>query len=633
MERADKTRAGGGGCALAAAVAPIDRRRREASAGHSRLGPRRTSTRPSCLPAARPPTAVSVCDEYSLPVDFVNRRTRSFASGLANWTPSPSGENLQVLAGYSDPRDCKAYLEPGEAACNKVYASPDADKYSRPHRPPKEREEQVYCSVREKASKASAACARGSASKRNKERRGALPDAAWSYDADVESPLSEPRAANGRRQRRQPHSMPCDALVRSRSSVCVPCRAAVAADDDPEPPDAMTGRAARKHIYETAFDSRVSKSEDELDEVDRVSNHPVLRMLSRAARGLTPRGHRKEGRVEAAAEAPGRLAAELAALRVSATPAAPAATHTPPSTAPLLPAKFHRCPLPKRPTSLLVAAGGHGPAQAATRPKYSSTESMATSSSSMSSLDSLRSSTSEGNRSTTSSASRRSDSLSSHSSDSGGDLRRAVTSRCPPLGLLSNKLHILSPISDKSQEPGSENSDNNRKSQKASPEEAAATPVATDELPWPRRCRARTAASPSRAATSPTTSPSTCPSCGADSPPRWRRSASPAAAPPPAAPPPSPAARTSSTSCRSTCPNCAAASPDPRPPSSPPPPATDATAFLNLSTPCRLCGWEWPPATSEPGPRRPVRVPARGQVGGAEPQPGLLRPDRQGRRR
>ncbi|XP_065352784.1 uncharacterized protein hwt [Cloeon dipterum] len=448
---------------------------------------------------------VSVCDEYSLPVDFVNRRTRSFASGLANWTPSPSGENLQVLAGYSDPRDCKAYLEPGEAACNKVYASPDADKYSRPHRPPKEREEQVYCSVRERASKASApACARGSASKRNKERRGALPDAAWSYDADVESPLSEPRAANGRRQRRQPHSMPCDALVRSRSSVCVPCRAAVAADDDPEPPDAMTGRAARKHIYETAFDSRVSKSEDELDEVDRVSNHPVLRMLSRAARGLTPRGHRKEARVEAAAEAPGRLAAELAALRVSATPTAPAATHTPPSTAPL-PAKFHAVAatgaapagaaptssMPdlqvrrsKRPTSLLVAAGGHGPAQAATRPKYSSTESMATSSSSMSSLDSLRSSTSEGNRSTTSSASRRSDSLSSHSSDSGGDLRRAVTGRCPPLGLLSNKLHILSPISDKSQEPGSETSDNNRKSQRASPEEAAATPVATDELPW-----------------------------------------------------------------------------------------------------------------------------------------------------
>ncbi|CAB3384092.1 Hypothetical predicted protein [Cloeon dipterum] len=68
--------------------------------------------------------------------------------------------------------------------------------------------------------------------------------------------------------------------------------------------------------------------------------------------------------------------------------------------------------------------------------------------------------------SSSSTSSRRSDSLSSHSSDSGGDLRRAVTSRCPPLGLLSNKLHILSPISDKSQEPGAETSDTNRKSQR-----------------------------------------------------------------------------------------------------------------------------------------------------------------------
>lgn len=76
---------------------------------------------------------------------------------------------------------------------------------------------------------------------------------------------------------------------------------------------------------------------------------------------------------------------------------------------------------------------------------YSSTESMATSSSG-GSMDSLRSSNSEGNRSTTSYESRHSTSLSSHSSDSGSralyPLRTAA--------LIHPKLHILSPISDKS---------------------------------------------------------------------------------------------------------------------------------------------------------------------------------------
>lgn len=53
------------------------------------------------------------------------------------------------------------------------------------------------------------------------------------------------------------------------------------------------------------------------------------------------------------------------------------------------------------------------------RHKYSSTESMTTSSSG-GSMESIKSSTSEGNRSTSSSESRQSPSLSSHSSDSGG---------------------------------------------------------------------------------------------------------------------------------------------------------------------------------------------------------------------
>lgn len=76
---------------------------------------------------------------------------------------------------------------------------------------------------------------------------------------------------------------------------------------------------------------------------------------------------------------------------------------------------------------------------------FSSTESITTSSSGGSS-ESLRSSTSEGNRSTTSYESRHSTSLSSHSSDSGSralyPLRTAA--------LINSKLHILSPISDKS---------------------------------------------------------------------------------------------------------------------------------------------------------------------------------------
>lgn len=53
------------------------------------------------------------------------------------------------------------------------------------------------------------------------------------------------------------------------------------------------------------------------------------------------------------------------------------------------------------------------------RSKFSSTESMTTSSSG-GSMESIKSSTSEGNRSTSSSESRQSASLSSHSSDSGG---------------------------------------------------------------------------------------------------------------------------------------------------------------------------------------------------------------------
>ena len=80
------------------------------------------------------------------------------------------------------------------------------------------------------------------------------------------------------------------------------------------------------------------------------------------------------------------------------------------------------------------------------RPGYSSTESMATSSSG-GSMESLRSSTSEGNRSTSSSESRHSTSLSSHSSDSGGTNCYHHHQQPSMTGFLThhaNKLHILS---------------------------------------------------------------------------------------------------------------------------------------------------------------------------------------------
>lgn len=118
---------------------------------------------------------------------------------------------------------------------------------------------------------------------------------------------------------------------------------------------------------------------------------------------------------------------------------------------------------------------------------YSSTESMATSSSG-GSMESLRSSTSEGNRSTSSSESRHSTSLSSHSSDSGSTSCVHNHQQNTLSGFLThhaNKLHILSPISDKSsQEPASETSDNNKNnnSQKGSPEEAQTTENTTGNV-------------------------------------------------------------------------------------------------------------------------------------------------------
>ncbi|EEB16289.1 conserved hypothetical protein [Pediculus humanus corporis] len=113
------------------------------------------------------------------------------------------------------------------------------------------------------------------------------------------------------------------------------------------------------------------------------------------------------------------------------------------------------------------------------RLKFSSTESVATSSSG-GSLESIKSSTSEGNRSTTSSESHRSSSLSSHSSDSMSNVV-AITTANLQYHLKQTNPHdtnkmqnALSPISDKSSVEPSETSDNNKNnnSQKPSPEES-----------------------------------------------------------------------------------------------------------------------------------------------------------------
>ncbi|KAG8234575.1 hypothetical protein J437_LFUL015366 [Ladona fulva] len=41
---------------------------------------------------------ISLCDDYSIPVDFVNKRPRSIGGGLANWTtPSPNGDTVDKV--------------------------------------------------------------------------------------------------------------------------------------------------------------------------------------------------------------------------------------------------------------------------------------------------------------------------------------------------------------------------------------------------------------------------------------------------------------------------------------------------------------------------------------------------------
>jgi SH2 domain-containing adapter protein B/D/E/F len=294
----------------------------------------------------------------------------------------------------------------------------------------------------------------------------------------------------------------------------------------------------QRKLYETAFDSKIAKSDDDLDDVDRITNHSAS-LFGNEYRMVTSHSkdsfvaHPKEKRyrskhskkaqqnnnVDVEKSTESEVTKDLENMKieesidnivnanVTATTALSASntpyTPSPPSTAPLplkFPTKHEKffinsiksAPnLPasnalqhprlkdlrgseksdgskERPRSVIIEAGRVFELKRSHSGRnYSSTESMATSSSG-GSMESIRSSTSEGNRSTTSTESRHSSTLSSHSSDSGTGNARPL--RVPIL--IHPKLQILSPISDKSaQEPGTENSENKSLTPKQTPDE------------------------------------------------------------------------------------------------------------------------------------------------------------------
>jgi SH2 domain-containing adapter protein B/D/E/F len=273
----------------------------------------------------------------------------------------------------------------------------------------------------------------------------------------------------------------------------------------------------QRKIYETAFDSRIAKSDDDLDEVERISSHTAslfgneYRMVTSQSKDsfiAHPKEKRYRSKHSKKAQQKQNVEQEVAIIKdienikieesidniVNAN-VSTAFTPSPPSTAPLplkFPTKHEKffinsiksAPnLPgsnalqhprlkdlrgseksdtskERPRSVIEAGRVFELKRSHSGRNYSSTESMATSSSG-GSMESIRSSTSDGNQSTTSSESRHSSSLSSHSSDSGPSIARPL--RVPTL--IHPKLQILSPISDKSaQEPVLENCEKNQTS-------------------------------------------------------------------------------------------------------------------------------------------------------------------------
>lgn len=280
----------------------------------------------------------------------------------------------------------------------------------------------------------------------------------------------------------------------------------------------------QRKLYETAFDSKVAKSDDDLDDVERITKHTAS-LFGNEYRMVTSQSkdsfiaHPKEKRYRSkhskkakqhVEQQEASIIKEIENIKIeesidsivaNVTTANTPYTPSPPSTAPLplkFPTKHEKffinsiksAPnLPasnalqhprlkdlrgseksdaskERPRSVIIEAGRVFELKRSHSGRnYSSTESMATSSSG-GSMESIRSSTSEGNRSTTSTESRHSSSMSSHSSDSGPSVARPLR---PPI-LIHPKLQILSPISDKSaQEPVSEDAKN--QSPKQTPDE------------------------------------------------------------------------------------------------------------------------------------------------------------------
>ncbi|XP_073978305.1 SH2 domain-containing adapter heavyweight isoform X2 [Rhodnius prolixus] len=429
----------------------------------------------SALDLAQLTKQVSLCDDYSLPVDFVNKKRPVSIGSSPFWENTvPHNDNVEVVEVYCDPRDSKAYLEPGQEATDKLYTTPDKE-YTHPYH-------NSECWT-DSGSLCGEEAAEGGEVYENVEEEGGVVRATPYYYGDLTSDTSEDRMSP------------------------------------------RTDEMSRRHQYETAFDSKISKSDDELD-VDDVTNKSI-QVASRTdsesyykrPRSLVRTTNIEDSSTEGLRQGLSRLDLGIR----------PFVAPTPPSSAPL-PTKFHSgicmasvqsapdIPVRAKDLRLPIKSTKHRPrnflvdqiqdpsrqrvcsenqenkavktrgldileikSRTPRRMKYSSTESMATSSSG-GSLESIRSSTSEGNRSTSSCESRRSSSLSSHSSDSAGSGTGAFH---PALNTLStrvfqqNKLNILSPISDKSsQEPCSETSENNKNnnSEKASPEEAV-TPI------------------------------------------------------------------------------------------------------------------------------------------------------------
>nr|XP_018915800.1 PREDICTED: uncharacterized protein LOC109043152 [Bemisia tabaci] len=508
---------------------------------------------------------ISLCDDYCLPVDFVNKR-RPVSLGAHHFS-SPDGERVEVIENYSDPRDSKAYLQPGEEASAKLYSSPDS-KYSQPC---EERLRALESAGGRKAEDGSSAAWAGTpyyyadihkirSSKTESARRQASLGKSVSLDTadDAWMPTREPRRTPAVSSGALPDSRRNTLYIPERASLEESLGSELASDEDLvagcqaydwDSPTRILDEldldemSQKRHVYETAFDSQVSRS-DEDSEIQRVASSSFLQgtLGSRSSESL--RRFRPIVSSESAEFFRPNVCRSLAKRRPIPTTAPKATiedlnddldalgiddrlqpqpqpqpqpsssttreTQTPPSTTPL-PPKFHSLhsiataqssPSIRGDLSLSAsctnfkkdanAPGVPKPhSRSARRPfpsstkvleiksrpelKYSSTESV-TCSSSGGSLESIRSSTSEDNRSTTSTGSHMSSSISSNSSESA--IQSSSSSYHCPITLSKffhqqNKLHILSPISDKSsQEPSERSSEDNRvASQRNSPED------------------------------------------------------------------------------------------------------------------------------------------------------------------